>query len=248
MRAFKSFPPSRYHQPEPATLLALPGRPTTALRGFNLAAFMAGGAFEGRQLVPGSTLVLATGNNHKLHEFAHSITLTSLFNTTTIRQAGTAAPAETGTTYFDNAAIKALDAATKSGHPALGDDRGLAIDAYGGQPGIDTIEWLHNPAESFTKLADLKTAGKRMTATSACAIAIAWPDGTVAGFEVHARGELMWPPRGNNGFGFDSVFRRQRASRTYGEMSTTVKMLRSEVGDALRTTLTHLTTPPALRR
>ena len=240
MHPFENLPPSRYHTPDHAIVIDLPGHALSCVRSFNIQTFMQGGPFESRRLQRGDTLLLGTGNVHKLHELAHSISLNALFNCMTTKSLGLGSPDETGTTYFDNAAIKALDAAAKSGLPCLGDDRGIAIDAHKGQPGIDTIEWLRDPKVGFAHIEKMKRNHRSMRATSVCAMALAWPDGVVAGVEIHTRGRLVWPPRGTNGFGFDTCFVRDGERQTYGEMSTLQKGMRGEIGDAIRYVTNHL--------
>ncbi|HIJ38471.1 MAG TPA: RdgB/HAM1 family non-canonical purine NTP pyrophosphatase [Rhodospirillaceae bacterium] len=135
-------------------------------------------------------------------------------------------PEETGETFTENARLKALAAALASGLPALADDSGMAVVALGGNPGVRSARWA-GPTRDFN--AAMKAVEKAMTgfsdrrASFICVLALAWPDGHVECFEGEIEGALVWPPRGNQGFGYDPMFLPNGHSATFGEMSPAEK-------------------------
>ncbi|MCW2308696.1 RdgB/HAM1 family non-canonical purine NTP pyrophosphatase [Rhodobium gokarnense] len=140
-------------------------------------------------------------------------------------------PEETGTTFTENAGIKALAAATASGLPALADDSGLAVEALGGDPGIHSARWaglgrdfamaMRNIEEKL-QAAGATTPDKRR-AKFVAALCLAWPDGHREDFLGEVEGTLVWPPRGTAGFGYDPVFLPDGHDRTFGEMTAEEK-------------------------
>jgi XTP/dITP diphosphohydrolase len=137
-------------------------------------------------------------------------------------------PEETGTTFAENARIKAHAAARATGLPAFADDSGLAVVALGGEPGIYSARWA-GVDKNFThamqmiedRLAALKTSDRR--AHFIAALCLAWPDGHLEEFEGRVDGTLVWPPRGTQGFGYDPMFLPDGFDRTFGEMSADEK-------------------------
>jgi XTP/dITP diphosphohydrolase len=140
-------------------------------------------------------------------------------------------PDETGTTFRDNARIKAQAAAIATGLPAFADDSGLAVDALGGEPGIYSARWAgpdKNFAGAMAAIEDkLKergaTAPSQRQAHFVSALSVAWPDGHVEEFEARVDGTLVWPPRGDKGFGYDPMFLPNGHERTFGEMPSDEK-------------------------
>lgn len=140
-------------------------------------------------------------------------------------------PEETGATFAENAAIKALATARASGLPALADDSGLCVDALGGRPGIHSARWA-GPDKDFARamrdvqqaLAERPAAGEASRAAHfVCALCLAWPDGHVELFEDRVDGSLVWPPRGSHGFGYDPMFLPHGHAQTFGEMAPAAK-------------------------
>ncbi len=136
-------------------------------------------------------------------------------------------PDETGTTFRANALIKAQAAARASGLPAFADDSGLAVDALGGEPGVYSARWA-GPERNFglamqTIEDRLGERGamtpERRKAHFVSALCVAWPDDHVEEFEGRIDGTLVWPPRGDKGFGYDPMFLPDGHTRTFGEMS-----------------------------
>lgn len=173
-----------------------------------------------RQLAPGK-LVLATHNPGKVVELAallgpHGLEIISAGSL------GLPEPEETGETFIANAELKALVAATASGLPAIADDSGLCVDALGGAPGIYSARWAGENKDFAAAMAQVNEAmGKEgpRTAHFICALSVAWPDGHVETVEGRVDGRLVWPPRGDNGFGYDPMFIMDGKSRTFGEIS-----------------------------
>ena len=136
-------------------------------------------------------------------------------------------PDETGTTFEENAAIKALSAATISGLPALADDSGLCVNALDGDPGVYTADWAEKPdgsvrdfAMAMEKVEEAiaKTGSADRGAHFVSVLCLAWPDGHCEYFRGEVEGQLVWPPRGLAGFGYDPVFMPAGHERTFGEM------------------------------
>ena len=190
------------------------------------------------------TLVIATHNAGKLREIGALLEPFGI-NCISAGSLGLAEPAETGTTFVENALIKARAAAEASGLPALADDSGLCVDALGGRPGVYTADWaerqwFEGPAGRDWFLAMGKVEGllcelgpdTDRSCHFACVLAIAWPDGTSAVYEGRAAGTLTWPPRGTLGFGYDPVFVPLGDSRTFAEFDPAEKHAISHRADA----------------
>jgi XTP/dITP diphosphohydrolase len=177
-----------------------------------------------RHLAPGR-LVLATHNPGKVVELAELLGPHGL-DVVSAGDLGLPEPEETGLTFVANAELKALAAAQASGLPALADDSGLCVDGLGGAPGIYSARWA-GPGKDFAvamqRVHDELPAGAPDTAYFICALSIAWPDGHTETVEGRVDGTLVWPPRGQNGFGFDPMFLMDGKAQTYGEMQRAEK-------------------------
>jgi XTP/dITP diphosphohydrolase len=136
-------------------------------------------------------------------------------------------PEETGTTFRENARIKAVAAATATNVPAFADDSGLAVEALDGAPGIHSARWA-GPGKDFQHAME-KVEGmlrerdcftpEQRRAHFVSALCVAWPDGHLEEFEGRVDGTLVWPPRGTRGFGYDPMFLPDGVDRTFGELS-----------------------------
>jgi XTP/dITP diphosphohydrolase len=175
-------------------------------------------------------LVIATHNAGKLAEMRHLLAPYGI-EATSAGELGLAEPDETGMSFRDNAHIKAAAAAKVTGLPAFADDSGLAVDALGGAPGIYSARWA-GPDKDFRaamqtiedKLtAQGATTPARRTAHFVSALCLAWPDGHAEEFEARVDGTLVWPPRGEQGFGYDPMFLPDGHDRTFGEMDAVEK-------------------------
>ncbi|WP_413154252.1 RdgB/HAM1 family non-canonical purine NTP pyrophosphatase [Bartonella sp. cb54] len=178
-------------------------------------------------------LVIATHNIDKLHEIT---TLIAPFGLTTLsaKKLGLLEPQETGTTFEENAYIKAFSAAKNTGFPALSDDSGMEVDALNGAPGVYTADWAlqsdgtRNYSKAMQKIEDeLQKIGayekSQRKSRFISVICIAWPDGYADYFRGSVEGTFIWPPRGDKGFGFDPIFLPNGYENTFGEMSTEQK-------------------------
>lgn len=180
----------------------------------------------GRRLAPGP-LVLATHNAGKVRELdllvaPHGIEAVSA------GELGLAEPAETGSTFVANAALKARAAAGAAGMVALADDSGLAVDAIGGKPGVWTADWAGTPRDWMHAMRRVEAElaarpGAPRTAAFHCALVLAWPDGHAQAYEGRVAGVLAWPPRGSRGFGFDPMFVPDGHEQTFGELDPALK-------------------------
>ncbi len=146
-------------------------------------------------------------------------------------------PEETEMTFTGNALLKARAAATATGAPALSDDSGLAVEALGGQPGIYSARWAGEPRDFGAAMEKVDTELKAVDAGNrrakfVCALAVVWPDGHEEVFEGEVHGELVWPPRGDQGFGYDPMFIADGETETFGEMDPKKKHAMSHRADA----------------
>ncbi|HTM72928.1 MAG TPA: RdgB/HAM1 family non-canonical purine NTP pyrophosphatase [Pseudolabrys sp.] len=175
-------------------------------------------------------LIVATHNPGKLREMRELLAPYGIA-TQSAGELGLPEPEETGTTFAENARIKAVAAARSSGKPAFADDSGLVVDALGGEPGIHSARWA-GPDKDFraamnriqTLLIErgAKTPEQRR-AHFIAALCLAWPDGHVEDFEGRVDGVVVWPPRGDKGFGYDPLFRPDGFDITFGQMSAVEK-------------------------
>lgn len=132
-------------------------------------------------------------------------------------------PAEDGATFTENAVIKATAAARAAGRVALADDSGLAVSALGGAPGIYSARWAETAdgrdfVAAMTHVHNELADSADRSAGFICVLALAWPDGHVETFEGRISGEIVWPPRGTRGFGYDPIFRPTGDDLTFGEI------------------------------
>jgi XTP/dITP diphosphohydrolase len=187
-------------------------------------------------------LVLASHNPGKLAELQallapHGVAITSS------RELGLPEPSETGLTFAANARLKAQAAAQASGLPALADDSGLEAHGLGGAPGVHSARWA-GPERDFAKaMARVRDElGRRFggferadrSAAFVAVLCLAWPDGHEELAEGRVAGELVDPPRGSGGFGYDPMFAPEGETRTFGEMAPADKQRLSHRARALR--------------
>jgi XTP/dITP diphosphohydrolase len=181
----------------------------------------------------GRTLVVASHNAGKLREFADLLGPFGI-DAKSAKEFGLPEPDETGTTFEENAYIKAFAAASATGLPAMSDDSGLVVDALDGQPGVYTANWAEKAdgtrdfmmaMEKTEKLLQERgaTDPEARTGRFVAVICLAWPDGEAEYFRGEAEGHLVWPPRGTSGFGYDPVFLPVGHTRTFGEMAAEEK-------------------------
>ena len=187
-------------------------------------------------------LVVATHNRGKAGEIA---TMLSPFGVKIVSadDLGLPAPDETGTTFEENATIKALAATRGSGLPALADDSGLSVHALDHQPGLYTADWEGPTRDAMVGMRriqdELAARGTAHTdaargATFHCVLALAWPDEHLELFHGTLDGSIVWPPRGSGGHGYDPCFQPTGGIRTTAEMSDAEKNAISHRGRAFR--------------
>ena len=150
-------------------------------------------------------------------------------------------PEETGVTFVDNAELKARQAADLSGLPALADDSGLSVDALHGNPGIYSARWAEDgdgsrdfgrAMERVWREVELAGPDAGHDAHFVCALSLAWPDGAIESFEGRCDGTLVWPPRGDRGFGYDPMFVKAGMDQSFGEIDQAEKHRISHRADA----------------
>ena len=183
----------------------------------------------------GTQLVVASHNPGKIREIDD---LLRPFDVAPVSagELGLPEPVEDGLTFEANAVLKAA-AALRSGLPALSDDSGLTVTALDGAPGIYSARWA-GPDKDFghamQRVRDEVAGNADRGAKFVCALALAWPDGHVEVFEGAVAGDLVWPPRGGRGFGYDPMFLPHGFTETFGEMDQTRKHEISHRADAFR--------------
>lgn len=171
-------------------------------------------------------VVIATHNPGKLREMRELLAPYGIA-TQSAGELGLPDPEETGTTFAENARIKAVAAARASGKPAFADDSGLVIDALDGEPGIHSARWAGPDKDFRAAMNRIQTLLIERGATTPeqrhahfiAALCLAWPDGHVEDFEGRVDGVAVWPPRGDKGFGYDPLFRPNGFDITFGQMS-----------------------------
>jgi XTP/dITP diphosphohydrolase len=186
-------------------------------------------------------LLIATHNKGKLAEFK---ALMAPFGVEVVGAAemDLAEPVEDGTTFVENARIKAHAAVKATGLPALSDDSGIEIDALDKQPGVYTADWAETPngrdfPMAMKKSYDMlmaKGAEQPWTARFCCTLVLAWPDGHDEVFAGTIEGQVVWPMRGAEGHGYDPIFMPDGHDITLGEMSAQAKNEISHRAEAVK--------------
>ena len=191
-----------------------------------------------RKLAPGR-LVIASHNEGKVRE------IRALLGPYGIEPVSAAEldlpePEETGTSFVANAELKALQAADLSGLPALADDSGLCVEALNLEPGIFSARWAGEGRDFRVAMQRVEDRFAQLPpetgrdAHFVCALALAWPDGHVEWFEGRVDGSLVWPPRGDRGFGYDPMFVPNGYEQSFGEMDPEAKHAMSHRAHAFR--------------
>ena len=196
-----------------------------------------------RKLLPGK-LVIASHNAGKVREIRALVEPFGI-EPVSAGDLGLPEPEETGTTFAENALLKADASARASGLPALADDSGLCVAALGGAPGVYTADWAERQVyeggagrdwymamgKVEGKLAELGPDVDR-NGYFICTLALAWPDGHAEVFEGRVQGTLTWPPRGTLGFGYDPVFVPLGREQSFAELDPAEKHAMSHRADA----------------
>ena len=172
-------------------------------------------------------IVVASHNSGKVREISELLRPFAV-DVLSAAQLKLSEPEETGATFAENAALKAHAAARASGKPALSDDSGLCVHALGDEPGLFSARWAgpeRDFAKAMQKVEDALqgTGSDDRRAHFVCALCLAWPSGDMAAFEGRVYGDLVWPPRGERGFGYDPMFVPDDHQETFGEMDPDYK-------------------------
>lgn len=182
-------------------------------------------------------LVIATHNAGKVREFQQALADLPLKLLSASELNIGAFPEETGTSYEENAHIKAGFVALKTGLPSLADDSGLEVDALGGEPGIYSARFGGNltDGERLAYLLEkmLKVPDEKRSARFVCALVLALPGGAVHAFKGHCHGTILRGPQGESGFGYDPVFYSHALKKTFAESSRDEKAQVSHRGKAV---------------
>ena len=187
-----------------------------------------------RQLAE-TELIVASHNAGKVREISDLLAPYKI----AIRSAaslGLPEPEETGVSFVANAELKALAAARASQMPALADDSGLVVPALGGQPGIYSARWAGVPRDFGVAMerVNAELGNRDRKAHFVAVLSLAWPDGHVESFEGKVYGRLVWPPKGDKGFGYDPMFRACGQTITFGEMEPALKHAMSHRAEAFK--------------
>ncbi len=192
--------------------------------------------------IPGNRIVIASHNAGKVREIRELLEPLGLA-VVSAGELGLEEPEETGDTFGANAELKARFVAEGSGLPALSDDSGLAVPALNGAPGIHSARWA-GPDRDFgmaMETVERELDGKAdRSAYFVCALCLAFPGGGAEVFEGRVDGDLVWPPRGDQGFGYDPIFRPEGHDITFGEMEPAAKHAMSHRARAFAKLLEHL--------
>lgn len=182
-------------------------------------------------------LLLASGNSGKVKEIT-ALLAPFAIEVISAKDYNLEEPEETGSTFIENAEIKARYYGAATGLPALADDSGLCVEALGGRPGIYSARWA-GETKDFTlaakKIESELGESKNRDAYFACALSLYWPeDGHVESFEGTVHGALTFPGRGEKGFGYDPIFIAKGYNQTFAEISPEEKHKISHRADAFR--------------
>ncbi len=187
---------------------------------------------------PLNRLVVASHNEGKVREIRALLKPYGV-RTFSAAELGLIDPEETGTTFAQNAELKAKTAADAANMAALADDSGLAVDALGGAPGIHSARWGELPdgnrdfgvamEKVHTKMLEV---GGVKSARFICALSLAFPAGSVSTYEGKVEGNLVWPPRGEKGFGYDPIFVANGDTQTFAQIDPDEKHAKSHRADA----------------
>ena len=194
-----------------------------------------------RKLNPGK-LVIASHNEGKVREIRALLAPLGM-DVVSAGDLNLAEPDETGATFIENSLLKSVAAAKATGLPAMADDSGLAVKVLEGAPGIYSARWA-GPSKDFGKAMQKVQAAIEefdnieqkadRSAAFICALSLAWPDGHTEVFEGRVEGQMVWPPRGEQGFGYDPAFQPEGYGVTFGEMDPAKKHEMSHRADAFK--------------
>ncbi len=185
-------------------------------------------------------ILIATSNEGKKREFIHYLTKLDL-DIESLAKNQFSEPEEDGTTFADNALIKANYYYLKTGNIILADDSGICVDALGGRPGIYTARWGSHK-DKFERIYNgiKDDANNNYEANFTCVLCYKTNEKTHIFFEGVTEGLIAKEPRGNQGFGFDAIFIPNGSNKTFAEMSIDEKLSFSPRGKALTKLVNYL--------
>ena len=166
-----------------------------------------------------SFIVAATGNQHKLAEYAKLLADQEVEIKSLNDFLGYTEPEENGSTFEENANIKAAAASIYCSAPAFADDSGLEVEALDGRPGIYSSRYAATDAERIAKLLGELESKENRRARFVCVISIAFNGEVIASFEGEVKGTILTEPRGENGFGYDPIFMPDGFDKSFAELS-----------------------------
>lgn len=193
-----------------------------------------------QRLTDHSRIIVASHNQGKVREIRDLLKPFGL-ETQSAAELGLPEPEETETTFAGNARLKALAAAKAANLPALSDDSGLDVTALGGAPGIYAARWAEKPAcegggrdfdMAMWHVHDQLTGKADRSARFICALCLAFPNGETTIYEGKVEGEIIWPPRGDKGFGYDPIFQALGDRLTFAQIEPSEKHAKSHRADA----------------
>ena len=186
-------------------------------------------------------LVIASGNTGKIEEFRAYL---ADLGVTLILKPDSIDVEETGTTFIENAHLKASQVAIATGEWAIADDSGLEVIALNGAPGVLSARYADTDSDRINRVLSELSHHSNREAQFVCAIAIASPDGAIAADAIgFCKGAIANAPRGNHGFGYDPIFLIPEFQQTFGEIPPEVKAKISHRANALsilRSKLQHI--------
>jgi XTP/dITP diphosphohydrolase len=189
------------------------------------------------RLSSGQTIVVASHNEGKVREIRALLAPFGL-KTVSAAELDLPEPDETETTYAGNARLKAVAATAASGYPALSDDSGIDVTALDGQPGIYAARWAEDDNGNRDFMRAMERVQKELgdsddrSARFVCALCLAFPDGSSDVYEGECKGDIVWPPRGDRGFGYDPIFVMDGDTQTFAEIDPQAKHDKSHRADA----------------
>ena len=175
-------------------------------------------------------IVIASHNEGKVEEI-RGLLKKYKFKVYSLKKFTKIEPKEDGKTFIENSIIKAVNAMKITGLPSISDDSGLCVPALDNDPGIYSARWAGKEKNFILaakkiekKLFEINKSKKKLfKAFFCCALTIALPDGTIKSFEGKVFGRLQFPPKGENGFGYDPIFIPNGYKKTFGEMKYSFK-------------------------
>ena len=181
-----------------------------------------------------ANVVIATSNAHKVEEYKALMADDSIELQSLLDYPGFPDVEENGTTFTENASIKAIAASKYCDAPAFADDSGLEVFALNGEPGIYSARYAPTDPERIAKLLKNLEGKEDRSARFVCVIAIAYNGEVIETFEGEIRGTIGFEPKGENGFGYDPIFIPEGESRTFAELSSEEKNSISHRANAFR--------------